>query len=91
MAACERTETVAALLLKEAREPRGISWTTAWALQDFFGVHEDSKWTLRSALDHCMQSQRPSPFVEYDFHDHVLHVRNGCMLTRDVKLKPIPE
>lgn len=86
-----RTEHVAGLLLLEAREPKGLSWQTAWALEEFFGVTEGSKWTLRKALDHCMQSHKPCPVVAYDFHDHVLKVSNGCLLVRIVELMAIPD
>lgn len=86
-----RTKTVAGLLLKEAREDRGLSWRTAWALEDFFGHSDESEWTLRTALDHCMKADRPCPTVAYDFHDHTLKVQNGCLLVRIVKLQAIPE
>ena len=53
-----RTEKVAGLLLTEAREAKGLSWQTAWALEDFFGVKPESSWTLRKALDNCIDLTR---------------------------------
>jgi hypothetical protein len=68
-------------------ENSAIDWRAAYALERLFGVHSDSPWkSVTEAVRHAAQAPSPSPFVVYDFDEHALHVRNGDLLTRGVKL-----
>ena len=87
-----KAEALAGILLSHHRskEPYPTPWPAIYALEDLFGVAEGSQWkSVTDAVKHCAQAPCPSPMARYDFTEHAIHVFNGDMLTRIVKLRQI--
>lgn len=91
-----KAQKLAAILLQQYHdrypENQALQWPAAYELESLFGVSPDSQWKgVEQAVKACLETTNPGPFATYDFSTHTIHVRNGCMLTRAVKLKDIPE
>lgn len=72
------------------KEERGEGWTAIYELEDLFGVAEDSQWkSVADAVKHCALVNRPAPMARYEYTEHAIHVFNGDLLTRVVKLRQI--
>lgn len=86
-----QSERVAGMLLSShGKDERITPWPAVYALESFFGVSPKSKWKcVRDAVRHAAQSEWPSPMARYDFVDHAIHIFNGDLLTRAVKLNSV--
>lgn len=89
-----RAQRLALALLRQHvtpyKETRGEGWTAVYELEDLFGVDESSKWkSVGEAVKHCALVDRPAPMARYEFTEHAIHVFNGDLLTRIVKLRQI--
>ena len=72
------------------KETRGEGWAAVYELEDLFGVSDDSKWkSVADAVKHCALTDRPSPMARYEYTEHAIHVFNGDLLTRIVKLRQL--
>lgn len=89
-----RAQKLAAALLRQHvvphKEQRTEGWTAIYELESLFGVDEASKWkSVADAVKHCAQSAHPAPMARYEYTEHAIHVFNGDLLTRVVKLRQI--
>lgn len=75
------------LLSSSLPDERATPWSSIYSLENLFGVHPKSQWkSVEDAVRHAAQAPNPSPTARYDFNDHAIHVYNGDLLTRVVKL-----
>jgi hypothetical protein len=89
-----KAQKLALVLLRQHvvphKEQRTGCWTAIYELEDLFGVDDASQWkSVADAVKHCALAPNPAPMARYEYTEHAIHVFNGDLLTRIVKLKQV--